>query len=105
MSLGAGETTLLRLTSAYAMIEQQVASHCWAIGDDFTLADCAAGPPLFYINKMTPLSDRYPHADAYLHRLMQRPSYARALEEARPYIALFPMADKFRATYSRALGW
>jgi glutathione S-transferase len=39
---------------------------------------------------VTPLGDAYPRAAAYLGRLMDRPSYARALKEAQPYFALFP---------------
>ena len=30
------------------------------------------------------------NAAAYLHRLMQRPSFARVLEEAQPYFKMFP---------------
>jgi glutathione S-transferase len=54
------------------------------------MADCAAAPPLFFINRMTPLADEFPHVSAYLDRLMKRPSYARALAEAQPYLAMFP---------------
>jgi len=78
------------LETTLAMVDRDLAAKTWAMGDRFTLADCAAGPPLFYINKMMPLGDRYEHADAYLQRLMQRPSYARALKEAEPYMKFFP---------------
>ena len=78
------------LDTTLAMVDRDLAAKTWAMGDRFTLADCAAGPPLFYINKMMPLAGRYSHADAYLRRLMQRPSYARALKEAEPYMKLFP---------------
>jgi glutathione S-transferase len=78
------------LETTLGMVDRDLAAKTWAMGDRFTLADCAAGPPLFYINKMMPLSDRYPHADAYLQRVMQRPSYARALKEAEPYMKFFP---------------
>lgn len=78
------------LDTTLAMVDRDLSAKTWAMGDRFTLADCAAGPPLFYINKMTPLAARYPHADAYLHRLMQRPSYARALKEAEPFMKFFP---------------
>jgi glutathione S-transferase len=54
------------------------------------MADCAAAPALFYANMVTPLGDTYPSAAAYLGRLMDRPSYARALNEAKPYLALVP---------------
>lgn len=77
------------LDTTLAMVDRDLAAKTWAMGDRFTLADCAAGPPLFYIDKMMPLRDRYAHADVYLQRLMQRPSYARALKEAEPYMKFF----------------
>ena len=76
--------------TALGIVEREIAGKTWAMGDEFTLADCAAGPPLFYIDKMMPLAGAYKNVAAYLARLMQRPSYARALEEAQPYLSLFP---------------
>ena len=67
-----------------------MASRHWAMGDAFTIADCAAAPPLFYLDKIAPLAPRYPNVAAYLDRLKQRPSYARALQEAEPYMQFFP---------------
>ncbi len=76
--------------TALAMVEQQLASKAWAAGDAFTLADCAAAPPLFYLDKIAPLGSRYPNVAAYLARLKQRASYARVLREAEPYFKFFP---------------
>ena len=78
------------LHTACSMIEQDMATKTWATGDAFTMADCAAAPALFYANMLTPLGDAYPNAAAYLRRLMDRPSFARAIKEARPYFALVP---------------
>ena len=78
------------LHTACSMIEQDIATKTWATGDAFTMADCAAAPALFYANMLTPLGDAYPNAAAYLRRLMDRPSFARAIKEARPYFALVP---------------
>jgi glutathione S-transferase len=78
------------LQTACALIEREMAARTWAMGDDFSMADCAAAPALFYANMVTPLGDTYPRATAYLGRLMDRPSYARALKEAKPYLALVP---------------
>jgi glutathione S-transferase len=36
------------LQTAYGMIEQQMATKTWAMGDAFSMADCAAAPALFY---------------------------------------------------------
>jgi glutathione S-transferase len=54
------------------------------------MADCAAGPPLFFTNLMLPLADEFPHVSAYLDRLKKRPSLARVLAEAQPYLSMFP---------------
>ena len=78
------------LQTACGLIEREMAARTWAMGDDFSMADCAAAPALFYANMVTPLGDTYPSAAAYLGRLMDRPSYARALNEAKPYLALVP---------------
>ena len=55
----------------------------------FSLADCAAAPALFYADKVEPLGAHAGLA-AYLKRLLERPSFARVIEEARPYFHLFP---------------
>jgi glutathione S-transferase len=78
------------LETTLRMIDGDLSAKTWAMGDRFTMADCAAGPPLFYANLITPLADSHKHAAAYLERLTQRPSYARALKEAEPYFKLFP---------------
>jgi glutathione S-transferase len=54
------------------------------------MADCAAAPALFYANKVMSLAQTHANAAAYLDRLLNRPSYARALDEAQPYLKLFP---------------
>jgi glutathione S-transferase len=78
------------LHTACDMIEREMAAKTWAMGDAFSMADCAAAPALFYANMVTPLGDTYPNASAYLGRLMDRPSYARAIKEAQPYFAMVP---------------
>ena len=86
---GVAEARALMAT-ALGALEGQMASRIWAMGDAFTLADCAAGPALFYADKVAPLAGKYPNVAAYLDRLTQRPSYARALKEAEPYFKFFP---------------
>jgi len=79
---------LLRIS--LGMVEEEMAGRTWAVGDTFTMADCAAAPALFYADKVMPLGEAHPHAAAYLGRLMQRPSFARVLKEAEPYFKMFP---------------
>jgi glutathione S-transferase len=78
------------MRTALALADGEMATKRWAVGDHFSMADCAAGPPLFFTNRMMPLADEFPHVSAYLDRLTKRPSYARALAEAQPYMAMFP---------------
>jgi glutathione S-transferase len=78
-----------RIASCYGMIDKEVANKTWAMGDAFTLADCAAAPALFYGNKVLPFGD-HKNVTAYFARLLARPSVARAVKEAEPYFAMFP---------------
>ena len=78
------------LQTACGMIDQEMAAKTWAMGAAFSMADCAAAPALFYADKVIPFGSAYKNAAGYLARLMERPSYARAIEEAQPYFALFP---------------
>ena len=88
------EQAKMQLLEAYKVAEQLMQSKTWAMGDDFTLADCAAAPALFYANTVVPFGRTDNNLSAYLDRLMARPSFARVLKEAQPYFALFPMENK-----------
>ncbi|MCC6918611.1 MAG: glutathione S-transferase family protein [Alphaproteobacteria bacterium] len=79
-----------KIEMALGMVEREMASKTWAMGDSFTMADCAAAPALFYCDKIIPLDGRHPSALAYLERLKARPSFTRVLTEAEPYFANFP---------------
>jgi len=78
------------LQTAYGMIDQDMASKTWAMGDTFSMADCAAAPALYYANLVAPFGDAYKNVGKYLERLMVRPSFARVVKEAEPYRAMFP---------------
>ena len=80
-----------KLERAYAWLEKHLAGRTWAASADFTLADCAAAPSLFYADWTHQISDAFPVLRAYRTRLLARPSFARAVEEARPYRPLFPL--------------
>ena len=71
--------------------DKDMATKTWATGDTFTMADCAAAPTLFYCNMaVAPLAGTFDNLAAYLDRLTKRPSYARALEEAKPFLDWVP---------------
>ena len=84
------EEAKARLRTAYGMIDQQMAMQTWAMGEAFGLADCAAAPALFYANEVMPFGEGCGNLAAYFARLKARPSYARVLQEAEPYFAMFP---------------
>lgn len=63
----------------------------WAVGEDFTLADCAAAPSLFYADWVRPIPPELSRLKAYRANLLARPSVARCVEGARPYRKLFPL--------------
>lgn len=81
------------LGKALGVAETQIAGKTWIVGEDFSMADCAAAPALFYADKIAPFAESHPQTHAYLQRLMQRPSYARVLAEAKPYLHMFPQDD------------
>jgi len=84
------EEARAQLRTSYAMIEQQMAGGSWAMGKDFSLADCAAAPSLFYGSMVVPFGDGQKNLAAYLDRLKARPSFARVLKEAEPYFSMVP---------------
>jgi len=84
------EEAKARLKASYGMIDQEMASRTWAMGEAFSLADCAAAPALFYADEVLPFGDTHHNVAAYFNRLKARPSYARVLREAEPYFAMFP---------------
>jgi glutathione S-transferase len=79
------------LDAAYAWLEERLTGHAWAAGDDFTMADCAAAPSLFYADWVHRISPAYPNVSDYRQRLLARPSIARAVEEGRKYRSYFPL--------------
>ncbi len=79
------------LEVSYRWLEALLAQRPWAAGGDFSLADCAAAPALFYADWVQPIDAGFVHLRAYRARLLARPSIARVVDEARPYRALFPL--------------
>ncbi|HME71873.1 MAG TPA: glutathione S-transferase family protein [Myxococcota bacterium] len=78
------------LQTAYGMIDEEMETRTWALGDAFSMADCAAAPALLYANLVMPFGDTHKNAAGYLDRLKKRPPFARAVKEAQPYLVLFP---------------
>lgn len=79
------------LDRVYDWLEEHLNGREWAASMDFSLADCAAAPSLFYADWVHPIGDARPRLSAYRARLLARPSVARAVDGARPYRHLFPL--------------
>jgi glutathione S-transferase len=84
------EEARTQLRTAYAVADDALRGRTWAAGDAFTVADCAAAPALFYAAKVVPFAGHHRHLASYFERLAARPSFARVVEEAKPYWSLFP---------------
>ena len=79
------------LETAYAWLDGELAGREWSAGDAFSLADCSAAPQLFYADWTHEIDARFTHLKAYRARLLARPSFARAVNEARPFRSYFPL--------------
>jgi glutathione S-transferase len=87
---GVAEATK-RLEVSYAWLEAALKGRKWAAGEEFTLADCAAAPALFYADWVHEIGVEFTELRAYRRRLLRRPSFARAVDEARPFRRFFPL--------------
>jgi glutathione S-transferase len=76
---------------AYDWLEANLADSGWAAGEQFTLADCAAAPSLFYADWVEEIGRTRPKLAAYRARLLAHPTVARVVDEARPYRPYFPL--------------
>ena len=79
------------LQTSYAWLDARMKNRIWAAGDDFTLADCAASPSLFYADWVHPIAGAHATLRAYRARLLARPAFARAVDEARYFRPHFPL--------------
>jgi glutathione S-transferase len=79
------------LQTAYAWLEKRLNGRTWATGEGFTMADCAAAPSLFYADWVHQIGPDFPQLREYRSRLLARPSFARAVDEARPFRQYFPL--------------
>jgi glutathione S-transferase len=79
------------LETAYAWLDDRMSTRQWAAADAFSLADCSAAPALFYADWSHKIPERFTHLLAYRARLLARPSFARAVDAARPFRPYFPL--------------
>jgi glutathione S-transferase len=75
-----------RLDTNYPLLDQQLSKTSkWALGDEFTMADCSLAPSLFYLRNVHPFSS-FKNIDSYWNRVSERPSVKHAIGEAMPYL-------------------
>lgn len=98
---GVGEARAT-LDTAYAMLDRRMAERTWAAGGAFSMADCAAMPPLFYADAVHPYRATHPALAAYFERLVLRPSVQRVIREAQPWLQYFPFADALEPRFLAA---
>jgi glutathione S-transferase len=84
------------LDKIYGWLDERLAGRTWGAGEDFSLADCAAAPSLFYADWAHEIPSTHTNLRAYRARLMAHPSIARAVDEARPYRSYFPLGAPHR---------
>jgi glutathione S-transferase len=75
-----------RLGVMFDRLDRQLATRAWIAGDAFSMADCAAAPPLGYLRMQSAFAS-FKNLDAYAGRLFERPSVASVLADAKPYLA------------------
>lgn len=85
------QVTRTRLDASYAWLDTYLKDREWAVGDGYSLADAAASPSLFYADWTYPIPDGLKNLKAYRARLLKRPSFARAVDEARYFRQYFPL--------------
>jgi len=85
------EQAMAKLRQAYDWLERTLPEDGWAVGDTFTMADCAAAPALFYADWVERIGEQRPRLLAYRQRLVAHPAVSRAIEQARPFRHYFPL--------------
>ncbi|MEQ1515265.1 MAG: glutathione S-transferase family protein [Usitatibacteraceae bacterium] len=96
-----GDLTTARATleTAYGLIDEQAKAGGWVASADFSMADCAAAPALFYASTIQSFPTNCTHLSAYFERLMERESVRRVLDEAKPYFSMYPFSSRIPARF------
>lgn len=84
---------------AYDMIDSRMGAHAWAACDDFSMADCAAAPALFYAATIRPFSAGHTRLSAYFEHLLARPSVWQTIMQAQPWFQYYPHRQALPARF------
>jgi glutathione S-transferase len=97
----ASSNAAAQLSAGYDLIESRIGDRAWAAGEDFSIADCAAVPSLFYATTIRPIPASHTKLSSYFERLVSRPSVRRVIMEAAPHFPFYPLHEaipvRFRA--------
>lgn len=74
-----------KLSTIYRWLDAKLPDEGWACGEEFSLADCAGAPSLFYADWVHPIPEELSRLKAYRARALARPSVARAVDGGRKY--------------------
>lgn len=69
----------------YRYLDDHLQGRSFLAGDSFTLADCAAIPPLYYARAFADLAS-VENLQAYWDRVSRRPAFVRLQKEAEPFV-------------------
>lgn len=86
----AAEAARLLLLHSYVALNRQLDGPTWLAGEEFSMADCAAAPALFYAVAYVPVPETDAGLLAYFERLMVHPDIAAVVDAARPWFKYFP---------------
>ncbi len=74
-----------QLGTMYRMVDDQLARFPYLAGMEFSMADCAAIPALYYSSQFASLKG-FPRLAAYFESLMLRASVMRVIDDAAPHV-------------------
>jgi glutathione S-transferase len=75
-----------RLNTLLPVLNEHFAKKTWVMGDHFTMADCALAPALSVMRVVHPF-DSFANVKSYFGRIVERPSFAKVLADAAPFVA------------------
>lgn len=86
------EEAKAKLDLIYPILDIHLQGAPWMAGESFTLGDCAAAPALYYARVVHSWKEkRYGDLTNYFNTLVNRPSVARVIDDARPFRQFFPL--------------
>ena len=89
---GVMESSAETLAIMYKFMDQQFDDNSWCSGAEFSMADCACLPALFYAQMVFPFAD-YANITAYYERACERPSWAAVKADAEAALAASGLLD------------